>query len=257
MRDDEIAPQSENKPQGWFRRVVHSLLPNAGYDVFKFSIKTIFLLLAGSFLNTGILSGFLLTLTTVSLDWLIVVGLFVCSFLMLSIAFILGKVNKLREQLPVAVETAEPTKEATKSSLTLTAVGVVLLIIILLVGVAIGRTTNGRTAFFSQSPLTEIRHRNFLNESVLMDGKSYENCSFMNVTFIYNGTARFGFRNNVLSGQITVRTDNDAVFATGVLFKGLDLVRPEFQLVGPNLEPLPNVEPMKRVVEPMPSPQKQ
>src|SRR4051794_17438943 len=44
-------------------------------------------------------------------------------------------------------------------------------------------------------PLTPIVNRTFRNETVELDGKNFVDCSFENVTFLYNGTTPTGFSN--------------------------------------------------------------
>jgi hypothetical protein len=76
-------------------------------------------------------------------------------------------------------------------------------------------------------PLTSVFRQNFKNETVELDGKNFVECSFENVTFLYQGTRPFQMINcKRISAErflVSVRTDNPIVFtalsimsATGV-----------------------------------------
>ena len=98
----------------------------------------------------------------------------------------------------------------------------------------------------SPNQLTTISHRKFINERVPLDGYRYEDCTFPNVTFVYNGTAAPAFEHNDISGRVMMDTDNNAVFSTGQILKGLGMLKPDVPiLTGPQYTEVP-IEPPKK-----------
>ncbi len=89
--------------------------------------------------------------------------------------------------------------------------------------------------------LEKISDRTFMNETVELDGKSYTYCKFRQVTFVYNGTAPVEFANNEIYGGFNVKTGNESVLMAWVLARGLGAFNAP--LLGPDLQPLPHVEP--------------
>ena len=49
---------------------------------------------------------------------------------------------------------------------------------------------------FRNTELTDVRGRNYLNETVILDGKRFLGCTFDSVTFYYEGTAPFEIGGN-------------------------------------------------------------
>jgi len=88
-------------------------------------------------------------------------------------------------------------------------VGVPALIIFVLYLLAVSIEANqaGNTSAKSQwafvnKALTPVVGRTFVNERVELDGNDYIDCRFVNVKFVYNGTASFGFiHNNVINSE--------------------------------------------------------
>lgn len=78
--------------------------------------------------------------------------------------------------------------------------------------------------FANDFKLTVISHQKFYNERVVLDGKSFEDCEFTNVTFVYNGTAPIGLKHNNMNGTILFATDNSAVSMTTVILYGIGIV---------------------------------
>jgi|GEM_PF-4642534 len=58
-----------------------------------------------------------------------------------------------------------------------------------------------------------VSGRNFLNETVDIDGKIFENCTFTNVTFFYHGTGYADFKNVKLFGDVLIKTDDRPAMA--------------------------------------------
>jgi hypothetical protein len=81
---------------------------------------------------------------------------------------------------------------------------------------------------------TVVVGKTFRNEIVPLDGYSYSNCKFYNVTLLYNGTTPIQFIGNDLYGY-RIRSKNPAVNGAFILAKGLDLLPASFEFdVGPN-----------------------
>jgi hypothetical protein len=61
--------------------------------------------------------------------------------------------------------------------------------------------------------LQEVYGRTFRNETVVMDGKKFDHCTFDNVTFVYHGLTPYSFveAQFVKPGKIMVKTDNDGI----------------------------------------------
>jgi hypothetical protein len=72
--------------------------------------------------------------------------------------------------------------------------------------------------------------RKFSNERVVVDGKSFFNCDFTNVTIVYNGTTAIQLRGNRLHGTIRYDTDNPAVVGTILMLYAMKELRPDFKL---------------------------
>jgi hypothetical protein len=68
--------------------------------------------------------------------------------------------------------------------------------------------------------------KNFKDERVEIDGKNFENCTFENVTYVYNGTASVAFKDNTLIGSRVIDTDSDAVSGTVSLLHFMKLLDP-------------------------------
>jgi hypothetical protein len=71
-------------------------------------------------------------------------------------------------------------------------------------------------------PLTQIFRQHYKNETVQLDGKNFVECTFENVTFIYQGTRPIQMMNCRKIPQegflVTVQTDNPVVFtALGIM----------------------------------------
>jgi hypothetical protein len=55
--------------------------------------------------------------------------------------------------------------------------------------------------------------KKFKNETISVDGQSYRNTTFENVTLLYNGVAPWEFATGVVfKGDITLRTENPSIF---------------------------------------------
>jgi hypothetical protein len=74
-----------------------------------------------------------------------------------------------------------------------------------------------------------VMGKHFANERVLLDGFSYSNCVFTNVTFVYNGTTAVQFSHNEVHG-FRVASDNAAVEGSLMFARGFGLLKEEIEL---------------------------
>ncbi len=80
--------------------------------------------------------------------------------------------------------------------------------------------------------LTLVHDQTFISKEVPLDGMEYEHCKFINVTFVYNGTAEMAFHENeIYANPLSTSTDNPAVFSTQIMLKGLGALKEPFNLV--------------------------
>ena len=63
--------------------------------------------------------------------------------------------------------------------------------------------------------MEHVRHRNFLNETVEIDGRDFEDCTFTNVKLMTHGKKSSAFHHGTFYGTVALTTDNDALSAFG------------------------------------------
>lgn len=83
------------------------------------------------------------------------------------------------------------------------------------------KTTRNEFIFNDFPPSIVVSKEKFINERIILDGKSYIDCEFENVTFVFNGTAPFSLMNNKFNGRIQVASDNPAISGSFALLRGL------------------------------------
>jgi hypothetical protein len=105
------------------------------------------------------------------------------------------------------------------------------------------RAVSSPAPYFKEEHYESIRGRTYANERVVLDGRDFQACVFINATFVYNGTAGFAFSHNTLEGSYIVVTgaQNRAGSYTVAMLKGLGMIR------GPILDdedkkPLQNIQ---------------
>lgn len=94
------------------------------------------------------------------------------------------------------------------------------------------------------APIAVI-NQSFENQTVPLDGYSYNDCTFKNVTFTYNGTTAPQISGSSFD-HVLLHTDNPAVVGTMVVAEGIGMLRPNVHLPqGPGsiLEPPTAVSP--------------
>ena len=79
----------------------------------------------------------------------------------------------------------------------------------------------------------------FVNERVVLDGKSYRTCTFENVTFVYEGRAPFDFIQNSVKGSINVDVGASQSLSNLTMFmKAIGMIAPSSAIVlGPERLP--------------------
>jgi len=81
---------------------------------------------------------------------------------------------------------------------------------------------------------TVIINKHFRNERIVLDGKSFSNCIFDNVSFEWNGTAPFDLVGNTISDSSRVLASNNRTISAWMFFlkefrflrDGIEIVRP-------------------------------
>ena len=106
-----------------------------------------------------------------------------------------------------------------------------------LVVVALGALTVGRVGGYSGAfpgwrypyEPERIVGKKFSNERVVLDGRSFFDCDFSNVTLVYNGTTPIQLRGNRVRGAIRYDSDNPAVVGTILMLYAMKEFRSEFK----------------------------
>lgn len=186
---------------------------NAAWDGIKLVFFAIYIG-GGAIMSTSIFATFLHLFTVVSFNWVIIIGLFLLSFALIAITYLLASLQK-----------NSVLTEATKE-----------------VKVKEGELKQPFEPNNFDS-LVDVRNRNFTNEKVLLDGFRYVGCKFTNVKFIYNGTAYADFSHNTIVGSFHFSSENVSISVTCALMRGLGLLKPEIPVYGENEEPLNNIKP--------------
>jgi hypothetical protein len=79
-------------------------------------------------------------------------------------------------------------------------------------------------ATLAASDLVQIKNKHFLNESVDVDGKNFENCTFDNAKLIYHGEKGFTMDHIHFNGTIVVTADKDAISGFGELLANFGMI---------------------------------
>jgi hypothetical protein len=109
-----------------------------------------------------------------------------------------------------------------------------LALIVVALGVVAASWLGGRTGAFPawRYPYEPERivGKKFANERVVLDGRSFFDCDFSNVTLVYNGTTPIQLRGNRARGAIRYDSDNPAVVGTILMLYAMKEFRSEFKL---------------------------
>ncbi|HEV8415588.1 MAG TPA: hypothetical protein VGQ49_18510 [Bryobacteraceae bacterium] len=92
---------------------------------------------------------------------------------------------------------------------------------------------------FQDIPAAEVKMRqSFKNKEVPLDGIAYVECTFENVTFVYNAKRPYQLIGNRFQGTNNLRSDSKGVVATIGLLKGLGLTNPNANIDTPGTTPI-------------------
>jgi hypothetical protein len=86
--------------------------------------------------------------------------------------------------------------------------------------------------FVNEPPRNVVAGKNFINERVLLDGTAYRDCTFTNVTFVYNGTGPVEISGAHFKG-VFISTDNPAVHGTIAALLGIGFIDKRIQINAP------------------------
>ena len=90
------------------------------------------------------------------------------------------------------------------------------------VGPRVAPRVSGPNAAWSDA-LETIHRRTYTNEHVVLDGKRFNECEFVNVSFVYHGTGPFRFDASKTAGAIELITDVKAINAYHALLHDMNV----------------------------------
>jgi hypothetical protein len=73
----------------------------------------------------------------------------------------------------------------------------------------------------------QVKDKTFINTEVVIDGKDFVGCTFIHVTFVFNGRATAHMSYCTIEMPCGVRAGNIVVEETTRLYKALNLIRPD------------------------------
>ena len=76
---------------------------------------------------------------------------------------------------------------------------------------------------------TPVIGKSFVNQEVPLDGFSYSDCTFRNVTLVFNGDAPFDLTNNTIEG-VYIRSANPALNGLIQLLIELKMIDPRIRI---------------------------
>jgi hypothetical protein len=84
---------------------------------------------------------------------------------------------------------------------------------------------------WNKIPKTAIVGKTFAHENVVLDGHSYNKCTFIKVTFVYNGTAPFDLIDCKIEKPYLVASSRPNIEAYFVLLKELGYISPDKRII--------------------------
>src|SRR5216683_857886 len=72
--------------------------------------------------------------------------------------------------------------------------------------------------------LERVADRHFVNETVELDGKNFEHCTFDNVKLLFRGRRISRMADSVFNGTVAITTDSDAISGFGELLNGFEFI---------------------------------
>ncbi len=94
-----------------------------------------------------------------------------------------------------------------------------------------------------------VRNRIFINERVVLDGFSYIDCKFQNVTFVYKGEAPYDLTHNTIIGSYHLSIENPSVSGVIGILKALNYLPTETPLLDEEKKSVSHIE-SARIIEP-------
>jgi hypothetical protein len=121
----------------------------------------------------------------------------------------------------------------------------IIILFVMLVSSGVFLLTGGSSGaapdFNSYVSFENVIDKHFYNERVILDGKSFEDCTFENATFVYNGTAPVHMKNIKILGTKIFASDNVGVASAAAILYGLGVLPPTTRLL--NLPASSHIEP--------------
>jgi hypothetical protein len=120
----------------------------------------------------------------------------------------------------------------------------------ILIAIAMGWIGESKIKFvWVDEPPTEIiAGKHYYNERIVLDGKSFKDCYFFHVTFIFNATRPFSITDSHLIGKPVVASDNPAVTGAFLFLRGVGFISPDVPIL--NAPPGFHVDPPINVDKP-------
>jgi len=101
----------------------------------------------------------------------------------------------------------------------------ITIVIIGLLGSGFSLYLNYSEKYDARPSFITVSNKEFINEKIPLDGYEYKDCTFTNVTFVFNGRAAARFHYNKIIGGCVITSDNTAIIATAQMLKGLGFVK--------------------------------
>lgn len=84
---------------------------------------------------------------------------------------------------------------------------------------------------WDSTPVVRVTGKQFINETIPLDGFHYDHCTFDNVNLEYNGDKTFGLTYNKFKGNIVIKTKNPAIKEFLAALQNLGFFRADLQLL--------------------------
>lgn len=113
--------------------------------------------------------------------------------------------------------------------------GVLLLIATLVIGYKIWKqpveaSEQTAQATWEKTEKFPVLNKTFVNERIVIDGKSFSGCRFENVKMVYNGTAPFDLSKNDFFGPIIITSDKPQMMGLLIILKELKFLKDDLRI---------------------------
>ena len=96
-------------------------------------------------------------------------------------------------------------------------------------GIGLYRTIRPTSYDFAHPPTKDLElvdnPRPFINETIEVDGKNFQNCTFTNVRLVFQGKKTETFQNNKFYGTIVIATPNHGIAAFAELISAFGIFK--------------------------------